>query len=169
MTTEEQQIKEALFQAFRDDHATLGRGLYDLRLAIDGKNASLAKTIAERINNECGPHIAFEEKDFYPALDPFLSADEVTALYEAHDDGYELLASVLNIDDGEPITEERRGALMASIEKMEAHVADCGELFGAMGGLSTAEQRELLARLEGWRRQAPQWTDLRTQTPTPGL
>ncbi len=43
---------------------------------------------------------------------------------------------------------------------MARHVSECGELFGAMGGLPPEEQAALLATLEAWRAKAPRWSEI---------
>ena len=47
---------------------------------------------------------------------------------------------------------------LSRLDSMSAHVAECGELFGAMGGLADADIDRLLVRLEHWRRVAPRWS-----------
>lgn len=163
------QIKDKLFKAFKNDHAALGRGLHELREALAAGDADGAKKAAARIDREAGAHIAFEEADFYPALKPFLSGKEVADMYQEHADGFALINSILSADDAEQLGETRRQMLIKAVENMQTHVSECGELFGAMGGLSSAEHKRLLEELNRWRKKAPRWTDVAERSPAPGL
>lgn len=162
-------IKDALFEAFREDHATLGRGLFDLRTMLAAGEIENIRKAAERLDRDVGAHIAFEEREFYPALKPFLSQEEIDDMYQDHAEGLLLIREVLNSTDAELAAPSLQAALTARIEKMEAHVSECGELFGAMGGLSADEQKALLEKLKDWRKRAPRWTDFAETPPTPGL
>ncbi|MEO1240446.1 MAG: hemerythrin domain-containing protein [Pseudomonadota bacterium] len=162
-------IKDALFEAFREDHATLGRGLFDLRTMLAAGEIEDIRKAAERLDRDVGAHIAFEEREFYPALKPFLSQEEIDDMYQDHAEGLLLICEILNSTDAELAAPSRQAALTARIEKMEAHVSECGELFGAMGGLSADEQKALLEKLKEWRKRAPRWTDFAETPPTPGL
>ena len=42
---------------------------------------------------------------------------------------------------------------------METHIADCGELFEAMGRLPADDQLVLHQKLLAWRQRQPKWTD----------
>jgi len=163
------QIKEALFEAFREDHAMMGRALYDLRSKLDAGDIAGARTIADKIDRESGAHIVFEEEDFYPALRAFLSTDEIDGMYTDHADGYDLIREILQTGSSPEISKDSQTDFIKRVEKMEAHVSTCGELFGAMGGLSQTEQERLMERLKYWRRKAPTWTSHISGSPTPGL
>jgi len=151
-------IKQTLFDAFRQDHAVLGATLHQLRSAVTAGQADKAKALCTRLDQESGAHIAFEEHDFYPALRRFLSEEEVTQMYADHERGLSLIDAVLAIE-GSKLDDKIAGDLIEKIDDLEKHVSECGELFGAMGGLSKDEQARLLERLEHWRQNAPTWHD----------
>lgn len=153
-------IKQRLFEAFRKDHAILGRGLYDLEMAISGGDVVQAKALADQLDWDVGAHIAFEEHDFYPALNAFLSTAEVEEMYAEHADGARTLARVVALDEDAPMTADVKDRLLSGVREMEHHVSECGELFGALGGVSEEEMASLYARLESWRRKAPRWSEL---------
>lgn len=157
------QIKDALFEAFRQDHALLGRGLFALRGALVAGDLKRTKEAVEKLDREAGAHIAFEERDFYPALKPFLSQAEIDDMYRDHARGFALISELEKATKSELLDPVQQSALIAQIEDMETHVSECGELFGAMGGLSQQEQKLLLERLNYWRQQAPRWTDITDQ------
>ena len=146
-----------LFKAFSDDHALLGKGFHQLGERLRAADAAGARALAARIDQEAGPHMAFEEADFYPALKAFLDAEEVAGMYQEHADGQSLLQELLTLDDAALQDRARQQNLLQATEAMQSHIADCGALFGAMGGLSVAQQDALLQRLLHWRNKAPRW------------
>lgn len=154
------EIKQRLFDAFRADHAVLGKGLYELAARLRASDVAGARQAADNIDNKNGAHIAFEQSDFYPALAPFLSAPEIDSMYIDHTEGQQMLKQVQSMSEGELQDKQRQQQLIEAVEHMETHVSECGELFGAMGGLDDAEQQHLLERIEYWRKQAPLWTSL---------
>lgn len=163
------QIKEALFEAFRKDHAQMGRALFDLRSKLDAGDFDEARVIAAKIDRETGAHIVFEEEDFYPALRAFLSRREIDEMYKDHADGYDLIRKILRTENNAEISSELQADLVKRVEKMESHVSACGELFGAMGGLTQSQQEHLMERLRYWRRVAPTWTKHISGKLIPGL
>lgn len=151
-------VRKRLFDAFQDDHAELGRRLYQLRQFIPSGAYKEAKKLATETLQIAGAHIAFEEHDFYPALRSYLSAEEVARMYAEHERGLAFLEALSAVD----ITTARDTATdLAEIDALDHHVADCGRLFGAMGGLSQEAMAELLMRLEAWRRMSPSWSDVK--------
>lgn len=151
-------VRKRLFDAFQDDHAELGRRLYELRQCISSKDCKQAKRLAAEILQTAGAHIAFEEHDFYPALRSHLSAEEVERMYAEHEQGLAFLEALSKAD---PQTERDMTADLAEIDALDHHVADCGRLFGAMGGLAPQAMADLMTRLEAWRRVSPSWSDVR--------
>ena len=151
-------VNNTLFNAFHEDHAALGRALHDLRNALAADDFPTAKKIAEKLEFEAGAHIAFEEIDFYPALGPFLSDTELEGMYAEHADGLTLIRDIRNARPA-LISAAAQKDFIKRTEALEAHVSECGELFGAMGGLSAMEQDALKERLDYWRLQAPSWSE----------
>lgn len=154
-------IKQTLFKTFYDDHAVLGGGFHELRQAIAINDVHKAQEVAKKIDRESGAHIAFEENDFYPALDPFLSPDEVTAMYELHDKGHALLVSIINSDEKKSFSRQQQSHFIETVKAMEHHISACGKLFDVIGLLPQTQQKDMLNYLEEWRQKAPRWTTLR--------
>lgn len=154
------EIKSRLFKAFRDDHALLGRSLFELGERLQARDVSGARQAARQLDSNAGAHIAFEQDDFYPALVPFLTNQEMVQMYKEHSDGRALLAQVESLGDDSLEDTVRRDGLLEQVHLMEQHVSECGELFGIMGGLDDAAQQQLLERLEFWRIRAPRWSEL---------
>jgi len=151
-------INNELFDAFRQDHAVLGHGLHQLRSYVVAEDIPRLKTAAQDLDKAAGGHIAFEEEDFYPALKAFLSDDEVEEMYADHARGAETLTIIAALDSDAALQATQQQQLLARIDEMEEHVSECGELFGAMGGLDEAGKANLMDRLTYWRERAPTWT-----------
>ncbi len=156
-------IKKALHKAFREDHAMLGGALHALRTALADGDLCAAREIAARVDREAGAHIAFEEKDFYPALKAILPREEVAGMYRDHHEGYGVVRELLDLDPGDAVSQARRKSLIERVEHMEAHVAECGELFGALRRMSDDDNQSLLSRLRQWRENAPSWSEVKHQ------
>lgn len=152
------QINHRLFDAFREDHAILGRGLHELRSYVVADDVHGLQAAAEKLDRAAGGHIAFEEEDFYPALKAFLSAAEVEDMYAEHADGARTISLIAELDSSRTLQAFQKQRLLERIDRMQQHVSECGELFGAMGGLDEASKDQLMNRLSYWRDHAPTWT-----------
>jgi len=64
------------------------------------------------------------------------------------------------LPEGAALSETERTAMLRGLELMQAHIAECGELFGAMGRISVEEQQALYRDLLTLREQAPRWTEV---------
>ena len=148
-----------LFEAFREDHAILGKGFHDLSQALRVGDTAAAVQVAGRLNATAGAHIAFEEEHFYPALAPLLGAREVERMSDEHRGGLEVVRALLHLGHEAPPDPQLRQQLLQQSQAMESHVAECGELFGAMGRIPLEEQAALHEALQEWRRKRPRWTD----------
>lgn len=148
-----------LFQAFKEDHAILGLGFYEIAGHLRERNLSAAKKRADRVDREAGAHVAFEEKFFYPALRRFLDNADVDRLKREHDEGLAVIKQLAAASSNTIIAGPEREDLLRKSENMEKHVAECGELFGTMGRFSLEEQDTLLRQLVKLRQDAPRWTE----------
>lgn len=159
---------ESLFDAFRTDHARLGRGFYELTQLLRHDDVAGACALAGRIDGDAGAHIAFEEQDFYPRLRELLNGSEIDRMYEEHRVGKETVRTLVEHDPARPLGVDVRRRLIADSTLMSSHISECGELFGAVGGIGGDEQAELLRHLHEWRGRRPRWTELtdRGETPT---
>ncbi|NIO43320.1 MAG: hypothetical protein GTO41_26110 [Burkholderiales bacterium] len=145
-----------LFEAFRADHATLGMGFHELSAALRNNDLAMARKVVERLDTDAGAHIAFEEENFYKVLEPLVGAAEVEKMYREHEKGCEVMRTVVQ---SATLSEAERNALLKKSEAMEEHIAECGDLFAAMGRLTAEEQEDLYQHLLAWRELAPRWTD----------
>lgn len=153
------EINHDLFSAFREDHAVLGRGLHELRTLVLANEIGSLKAAAKKLDRNAGAHIAFEEENFYPALKAFLSSQEVDNMYDEHAHGAATLEKIDALAETGKLEPEQIDRFIERIDEMENHVSECGELFGAMGGLDRGQKEALLTDLLRWRRSAPSWTE----------
>lgn len=151
---------DPLFDAFREDHAILGRGFHDLSQSLRAHDIEAAKAAARHLDAVAGAHIAFEERHFYPALIPLLGANDVERLFGEHQLGLDVVHKLLALQAGETLSKPQWSALLKQSQEMEQHIAECGELFAAMGRIDAADRETLLQRLLELREAAPRWTDL---------
>lgn len=150
----------ALFEAFRADHAILGRGFYEVSALLRAGDVPEARRRAERLDREAGAHMAFEERHFYPALRSLIGDEEVDRLYGEHEQGLAVVKALAQGPADRLLAQGEVALLLKDSELMESHVAECGELFGTMGRIPPGEQEELYRRLFALRRASPRWTDL---------
>ncbi len=153
-----------LAEAFKEDHAVLGRGLYEVSEHLRAGNDRAAKSRGERVDREAGAHIAFEEQFFYPALRRLLADTEVDRLYQEHGQGLWVIKTLTELPEGAELTETERRALLQASESTETHVAECGELFGVIGRIPIEEQKALYRELLALRENAPRWTEFAART-----
>ena len=144
-----------LLAAFREDHAVLGRGFNELSCCLRAADILGAARAARRIYEEAGPHICFEEEDFYPALVPLLGEQTVRKMRQEHCCGFDAVRTLLNRRPDLPLPADLSKRLLAQSEVMEAHIAECGELFAALHHIASADQQVLYDKLMKWRQQQP--------------
>lgn len=149
-----------LFEAFQSDHADLARNLFDLRISISEGRQKDMRIRAAQILESAGAHIAFEEFDFYPILKPMLENGEVSRMYLEHAEGLEFLERIANCEDSLFAEDNFLSDAICSLEKLEHHVADCGNLFWAVSALEDVQSQELLEQLYAWHKKAPAWTEI---------
>ena len=140
-----------LLEAFRQDHAILGRGFNELSCCLRAEDAAGAYGAARRLYEEAGAHIGFEEEDFYPALVPLLGEAAVRRMYQEHCCGFDVIHTLLGRGPDRPLPRDLGERLLAQSEVMEGHIADCGELFHALQHIPAASQQALYDKLIEWR------------------
>lgn len=160
-------IKDQLFEAFKEDHALLGRGFFELGQSLRAGDKTEIQALARRIDQSAGAHIGFEEEDFYPALAKVTDQDDITRFHHEHGEGFEVLQRILAWDEETELSQAVRGALLAKVLIFEDHIAECGEMFGLLGGMTPAEQARLFDRLQHWRALEPSWSQVETEKAVP--
>jgi hypothetical protein len=151
--TSSNRLKNKLVDAFQEDHAILGKGFFELCQSLRAKDLDQAKAIARKLDAEAGAPMAFEEAHFYPALRPLLGDAEVDRMEADHRIGLEVIKALSRTSSGESLSADVRVKLLHDAEAMSTHIAECGELFGAIGRLEIAEQQGPLNQLMAWRQK----------------
>ena len=154
--TELQNLLEA---AFRDDHANLGLSFYKLSASLRIGDLDEARRLARRIDEEAWPHIAFEEKVFYPALRQFLAEEAIDGFYDDHSAGLTVVREILALPGTESLGEERIRELLRESELMEEHIAHCGSIFKAIARLPLEAQKQMYDQLLALRAAGARWTE----------
>lgn len=152
------QPKDNLFTCFREDHKVLGSGFHQLSAHLRSGDTAEACAVAQHLDAAAGAHIAFEETEFYPRLAPLFGQDEADRMRDEHQQGLAVIRALVNHPTAEPLDRGTCDRLLEQSEAMEAHVADCAELFGAMGRIPAEEQHLLHEKLLAWRQRQPRWT-----------
>ncbi|MDJ0945143.1 MAG: hemerythrin domain-containing protein [Kiloniellales bacterium] len=156
---------DELLRAFREDHALLGRGFHRISSALRAGRQSEASAAAADVDRDAGAHIAFEERHFYPVLVPLIGKDHVEGLLNEHAEGLAVVRALETLPMAAALPEEERRELLRASEAMEAHIAECGELFEAIGRITKAEQATLLDELLKLRAEHPAWTEVSGDRP----
>jgi hypothetical protein len=146
-----------LFNAFAEDHSFLGKTFHELSQALRGSNTEAARHLAARLDKEAGAHIAFEEENFYPTLAGLVGETEVQVMFHEHQDGLSVVQQLCDLSPASDLSDDQRIRLLRKSEVMESHIAECGNLFEAMGRLTAVEQEELHEALIQWRLERPSW------------
>jgi Pre ATP-grasp domain/Hemerythrin HHE cation binding domain len=147
-----EKVLPELLEAFKQDHAMLGRGFNRLSCCLRAGDLAGARAAALQLREEAGAHIGFEEEDFYPTLVPLLGEETVRRMRQEHCCGFDVIYTLLSRDQDLPLHPDLGERLLAQSEVMEEHIAECGELFAAMRDIPPAKQQTLYDRLIEWRR-----------------
>ena len=153
------EVLQKLAARFHEDHAVLGRGFYDLSTCLRSNDLTGAKDVAEALDQSAGAHIVFEEEVLYPTLRRLLSDGEADRFETEHGMGLRAIRAVLELDPEEPLADGHVRDILGDSEVMERHIAQCGDMFGALGRIPESEARQMLTRLEELRALAPRWTE----------
>ncbi len=152
--------KHQLLEAFREDHTQLGRGFFDLCQSLRSGDLDRAKAMADELDREAGAHVAFEERHFYPKLRTLLGDADVDRMETEHGIGLEVIGARKGLSQDEELASAAKAKLLRDAETMSTHIAECGELFGAIGRLDAAEQQRLFDQLLAWRERRPRWSEI---------
>ncbi|TRD11629.1 hemerythrin domain-containing protein [Erythrobacter insulae] len=155
-----------LFDEFRHDHQTMGRGLFAIAKALRAEDDQAAGSAARAIDRAAGAHIKFEELYFYPELRALLGNQTVDRFAQEHSEGLAAMVRLTALEESARLSDAERKHLLDQIETMRAHTDECGEHFGALGRIPRQQQESLLAALRKLRSEAQLWTQLATGKPS---
>lgn len=156
-----------LREAFLEDNRKLTRGLLRLLDALKENDLVAARREADRLDQDAGPHMAFEEQVFYPTLDRILGSAFVDQLYHEHAEGQDAVRTVLNREPDHPFADHERQALVEHVETALEHALSCGTLLSHVDVLEAPAKQEMLERLLELRRRGRRWTALGSPTAQP--
>ncbi len=158
MSVKTPSAKSELELAFLEDHQHLLRGLTEILKALESEDLAAAAAAAERLDETVGPHMRFEEEEFYPALRAVLGNDYVNRLYDEHTEGQRAVWE-LRSRGPEALTGTDRARLMQQVETTLNHAVSCGTLLSHLDALDEARQRALLERLVELRHEGQLWSE----------
>ena len=133
---------------------------FDLSQSLRSGDLDRAKAIADELDRNAGAHVAFEERHFYPKLRTLLDDADVDRMEAEHGVGLEAIKALKGLSQDEDLTSATKAKLLQDAETMSTHIAECGELFGAIGRLDAKEQQSLFDQLLAWRERRPRWSEV---------
>ena len=86
---------------------------------------------------------------------PLLGEQTVRKMRQEHCCGFDAVRTLLNRRPDLPLPADLSKRLLAQSEVMEAHIAECGDLFAALHDMVPADQQALYNKLMKWRQQQP--------------
>ncbi len=155
--------KQDLKQLFLEDHRRLARGLTRLIKHLERNELREAVDAAHALDVVAGPHMAFEEDVFYPALKHDYGREFVDRLEDEHQMGRDAVKELIAVNDSAHIAPADRQRLLHQLESALDHVLSCGTLVSHLERLPDARQKEMLGRLEALRESGMRWTDRATR------
>jgi hypothetical protein len=153
-------MKDALHDAFVEDHQHLMRGLAAIRDALRSARVGEAVELAEALDRQVGPHMEFEERVFYPALEPVLGSKFVAQLYDEHAVGQGAIRELVSLGPDASLGDEKREELAQRVDDTLEHAVSCGTLLSHLDALGSREREDLLNELRKLRASSGKWTDL---------
>lgn len=141
------------------------RGLNALRRALQAEDFEAARVVADELDVAVGPHIAFEERCFYPALKQMLGGQFVAQLYREHGCARRALEGLAALTPGAPPSAADKATINQAVDVALEHAHSCGTLVSHVDRIDPSEQDRLLARLKEFRELGMRWSDLPTRAP----
>ena len=151
-------IRDEIEQAFLEDHRQLIGGLTRIADALAAGDLDAAVRAADDVDRKVGPHMLFEEEEYYPRLRARLGSEFVERLYHEHDEGREGVAWLL-AGDATRLDGRMRAEIAAKVGTALEHALSCGSLLSHLDDFDEAEQRRLLERLKALRNRSVRWTE----------
>lgn len=146
-----------LNSAFVEDHRTLIRGYRDAKEAVEKHDLATARTIAERLDQEAGAHIEFEERCLYPIVAAARGNEYASKLYHEHKG---TLQTLVELQAASSMDDAARLRWLGGLQEGLEHAATCGTLLSHLETLPVERQKELLERLRSLRTEKRRWSEL---------
>jgi leucyl aminopeptidase (aminopeptidase T) len=152
------EAKTRLQEAFLEDHQHLTRGLHRIAEALEKGDLQTAVAAAEEVDRKVGPHMRFEEEEFYPRLRQALGDEFVDRLYDEHSEGQEAIRQLLTRGETVPLEASERTEIGSKVKIALEHALGCGTLLSHLDALADSEHQILLERLLSLRTREERWS-----------
>ncbi len=141
----------------------LTRGLHALTEALRHGELGDAVRQADELDRAVGPHIAFEERVYYPQLRRVLGDAFVQKLYGEHTVGVHAVQHLIAHDPACPLDAAETERLLDDLETAFEHAKSCGTLLSHLEHLPEEAQHRMLEQLEAMRTSGVRWTEVSTR------
>ncbi|MDH3254787.1 MAG: hemerythrin domain-containing protein [Acidobacteriota bacterium] len=152
-------VREELEVAFLEDHRLLTTGLERIAAALANDDLETAIEAADVVDQNVGPHMRFEEEEYYPRLRSLLGDAFVNQLYHEHGEGQEAIRRLVSAGHGNTLSPSAREEVAGLVKTALEHALSCGTLLSHLGSFDESEQRLLGERLDALRRLGTRWTE----------
>jgi hypothetical protein len=151
---------DSLSQYFLKAHQHFIRGLNRIVECLERNDPRTAAQAALDLDRRSGPHVEFEETEFYPLLVQPLGQQFVSQLYREHMAGLDALRAILAHDQTASYSEEEQRMLVEKARIALDHATSCGTLLSHVAGLTEDHKQELLRHYRQIERRGRRWTEL---------
>lgn len=157
-------------QAFRDEHREARDILLGMMQAFRDRDAARFAELMNRMNEDLGVHMRYEEETMYVALEDFFGPGYVTKMLEDHDRMLGVAGRLSELAGHDPITAEDVAEAVGLLQQQLPHVSDCDGLGIIIEALPPERQQAIL---EARRRALAdhltvmEWAERRGRPPIP--
>ena len=148
-----------LIVELRSDHRQMIGLALELKQALEARTLARAIHIVEELDRKLGPHMRFEEKHLYRALEQFIGDTHIRQLKVEHDDVADLLLGLKSILKRGSVPAEIIPLASNGLRELIVHAADCDGRILLIERLSQDERSRLVERLVASRREPVNLTD----------
>lgn len=145
--------------AFLEDHRRLMRGLKGLLRALESTDDVSAVRLARELDEDAGPHMAFEEEVFYPRVAETRGQDFVDGLIAEHAVGQRAINALVENATSTRLTEDERNQLIEDVRLALRHALSCGTLLSEIRRSEPERERREIERLTELRDRGERWSE----------
>ena len=148
-----------LIVELRSDHRQVIGLALELKEALEVRTLGRAIYVVEELDRKLGPHMRFEEKHLYRALEQFIGDTHIQQLKVEHDDVADLLLGLKRILKRGSVPAEIIPLASNGLRELIVHAADCDGRILLIERLSQDERSRLVGRLVASRGEPVNLTD----------
>ena len=152
-----------LVNTFVEEHQVLMRGLATVLQKVKAGKMAEARTLADKLDQEVGPHIQFEEEVLYPQVGRVRGEVFEQKLRDEHMIVEQAIKQLIAADRSDQNLSELRAELVEALNVAVEHAESCGTLISHLEALSPAVQQQALKRQRQFRAGGVRWTELATR------